>query len=113
MQEALGFSREKADRTAAGSVVDAGGRLYQLFFLHRTGNNLLRILVVSEGRAWRIDLPDFYLEANHVKVGHAVRGPGEPGPIIEVSLESVDEVPAEVPGVFDLVLQWLDIKGKE
>lgn len=116
VQEALGYSAEKADRTAAGSAVDAGGRLYQFFFLHRTENNLLRILVVCEGRAWRIDLPDFYLEANHVKAGHAARGRtanGGTAPIIEVALESVDAIPAEVPQVFDLVLQWLDIKGKE
>lgn len=117
VQEALGFSREKADRTAAGSAVDPDGNLYQFFFLHRTENNLLRILVVQGARAWRIDLPDFYLEANHVQAGRAVRGPkaadGSPGPIIEVALESVDAVPAEVPEVFDLVLQWLDVKGKE
>ena len=116
VQEALGYSGEKADRTAAGSAVDADGRLYQFFFLHRTENNLLRILVVCEGRAWRIDLPDFYLEANHVKAGRAARGgttAGGTAPIIEVALESVDAIPAEVPQVFDLVLQWLDIKGKE
>ncbi|HPF70887.1 MAG TPA: hypothetical protein PLQ13_09470 [Candidatus Krumholzibacteria bacterium] len=117
VQEALGFSAQKSDRTAAGSAVDQDGRLYQFFFLHRTENNLLRILVVQGGRAWRIDLPDFYLEANHVQAGRAVRGPagagGEPGPIIEVALESVDAVPREVPQMFDLVLQWLDVKGKE
>ncbi len=117
VQEALGYSGEKADRTAAGSAVAADGRLYQFFFLHRTENNLLRILVVCDGRAWRIDLPDFYLEANHVKAGHAARGrataDGGTAPIIEVALESVEAIPAEVPQVFDLVLQWLDIKGKE
>ena len=118
IQEALGYSRLKADRTSIGSVVDQDGTLYQLFFLHRTENNLLRILVVVDDRAYRIDLPDFFLEANHVKTGAVSRGAPpadsfDPGPIIEVSLESVDAIPAEVPEIFQLVLGWLDIKGQE
>lgn len=116
--EALGHSAIKADRTSVGSVVDAAGKLYQLYFLHRTENNLLRILVVEGDKAYRIDLPDFYLEANHVKTGRVSRGAPpadsfDPGPIIEVALESVAAIPAEVPVIFDLVLQWLEIKGQE
>lgn len=117
--EALDYSRAKKDRTSSGSAVDEMGRLYQFFFLHRTENNLLRILVVLEDRAYRIDLPDFYLEANHVKTGRVFRGdppeddPFASGPVIEVALESVAAIPDEVPGMFDLVLDWLEIKEKE
>ncbi len=117
--EALGFSRQKADRTSLGSVVDETGKLYQFYFLHRTQNNLLRILVVLGNQAYRIDLPDFYLEANHVQAGRVFRGPSPeddpfaPGPVIEVALESVSEIPAEVPEMFQLVLDWLEIKGQE
>ena len=118
VQEALGYSSLKADRTSVGSVVDESGTLYQFYFLHRTENNLLRILVVVDDQAYRIDLPDFFLEANHVKTGYVSRGlaPADsfaPGPIIEVSLEAVSAIPAEVPEVFDLVLRWLEIKGQE
>lgn len=117
--DALDFSREKADRTSTGSVVDETGKLYQFFFLHRSQNNLLRILVVLGNQAYRIDLPDFYLEANHVQAGRVFRGPAPdddpfaPGPVIEVALESVSEIPGEVPGMFQLVLDWLEIKGQE
>lgn len=117
--EALDYSKVKLDRTSSGSVVDETGKLYQFFFLHRMENNLLRILVVLGNQAYRIDLPDFYLEANHVKAGRVFRGPppeDDPfatGPVIEVALESVSEIPAEVPGMFDLVLGWLEIKGQE
>jgi len=117
--EALDFSRQKADRTSTGSVVDETGKLYQFFFLHRTQNNLLRILVVLGNQAYRIDLPDFYLEANHVKAGRVFRGsppdddPFAPGPVIEVALESVSAIPNEVPDMFQLVLDWLEIKGQE
>lgn len=117
--EALDFSRQKADRTSTGSVVDETGKMYQFFFLHRTQNNLLRILVVLGNQAFRIDLPDFYLEANHVKAGRVFRGPPPaddpfaPGSVIEVALESVMEIPAEVPDMFQLVLDWLEIKGQE
>lgn len=117
--EALDFSRQKADRTSTGSVVDETGKLYQFYFLHRTQNNLLRILVVLGNQAYRIDLPDFYLEANHVKAGRVFRGPPPeddpfaPGSIIEVALESVSSIPNEVPDMFQLVLDWLEIKGQE
>jgi len=117
--EALNFSRQKADRTSTGSVVDENGKMYQFFFLHRTQNNLLRILVVLGNQAYRIDLPDFYLEANHVKAGRVFRGPPPeddpfaPGSVIEVALESVSAIPAEVPDMFQLVLDWLEIKGQE
>jgi hypothetical protein len=117
--EALGYNRQKADRTSIGSVVDENGKLYQFFFLHRMQNNLLRILVVLGNQAYHIDLPDFYLEANHVKAGRVFRGqspeddPFAPGAVIEVALESVDEIPAEVPNMFQLVLDWLEIKGQE
>ncbi len=117
--EALDFSRKKADRTSTGSVVDETGKLYQFYFLHRTENNLLRILVVLGNQAYRIDLPDFYLEANHVRAGRVFRGPPPeddpfaPGSVIEVALESVTEIPAEVPEMFQLVLDWLEIKGQE
>ncbi|PID78582.1 hypothetical protein CSB20_14440 [bacterium DOLZORAL124_64_63] len=117
--EALDFSRAKKDRTSSGSAVDETGRLYQFFFLHRIENNLLRILVVLDDRAYRIDLPDFYLEANHVKAGRVFRGsppeddPFAAGPVIEVALESVAAIPDEVPGMFALVLEWLEIKEKE
>ena len=118
VQEALGYSSLKADRTSVGSVMDESGTLYQFYFLHRIENNLLRILVVVDDRAYRIDLPDFFLEANHVTTGYVSRGqaPADsfaPGPIIEVSLEAVSAIPAEVPEVFDLVLRWLEIKGQE
>jgi|GEM_PF-3053478 len=119
VQEAMGYSQLKADRTSTGSVIDQDGRLYQLFFLHRIENNLLRILVVVGDQAYRIDLPDFYLEANHVKTGGVSRGqpsadqPNAPSPIIEVALESVSAIPTEVPGIFELVLDWLEIKGQE
>jgi len=117
--EALDFNRQKADRTSSGSVVDETGKLYQFYFLHRTQNNLLRILVVLGNQAYRIDLPDFYLEANHVKAGRVFRGnppeddPFAPGPVIEVALESVSTIPTEVPDMFQLVLDWLEIKGQE
>ncbi len=117
--EALDFSRQKADRTSTGSVVDENGKLYEFYFLHRTQNNLLRILVVLGNQAFRIDLPDFYLEANHVKAGRVFRGPPPeddpfaPGGVIEVALESVSAIPAEVPDMFQLVLDWLEIKGQE
>ncbi len=117
--EALDFSAQKADRTSTGSVVDENGKLYQFYFLHRLQNNLLRILVVLGNQAYRIDLPDFYLEANHVKAGRVFRGPPPendpfaPGSVIEVALESVSEIPSEVPDMFQLVLDWLEIKGKE
>ncbi len=117
--EALDFSVLKADRTSTGSVVDETGKLYEFYFLHRIQNNLLRILVVLGNQAYRIDLPDFYLEANHVKAGRVFRGPPPeddpfaPGQVIEVALESVSEIPAEVPDMFQLVLDWLEIKGQE
>ncbi len=117
--EALDYSRQKADRTSTGSAVDENGKLYQFYFLHRTQNNLLRILVVLGSQAYRIDLPDFYLEANHVKAGRVFRGPAPdddpfaPGPVIEVALESVSSIPGEVPDMFQLVLDWLEIKGQE
>lgn len=117
--EALDYSRAKKDRTSSGSAVDEQGRLYQFFFLHRIENNLLRILVVQDDRAYRIDLPDFYLEANHVQAGRVYRGgppeddPFANGPVIEVALESVTAIPDEVPGMFALVLNWLEIKENE
>ncbi len=117
--EALGYNLQKADHTSTGSVVDETGKLYQFYFLHRVQNNLLRILVVLGNQAYLIDLPDFYLEANHVKAGRVFRGPPPaddafaPGPVVEVALESVSEIPAEVPGMFQLVLDWLEIKGQE
>lgn len=117
--EALDYSRAKKDRTSSGSAVDESGRLYQFFFLHRTENNLLRILVVLDESAYRIDLPDFYLEANHVKAGRVFRGdppaddPFANGPVIEVALESVASIPDEVPGMFAMVLDWLEIKEME
>ena len=119
VSEALNFNAQKADRTSIGSVVDETGKLYEFYFLHRVQNNLLRILVVSGNQAYRIDLPDFYLEANHVKAGRVFRGqppaddPFAPGAVIEVALESVTEIPAEVPDMFQLVLDWLEIKGQE
>ncbi len=117
--EALELNSQKADRTSTGSVVDETGKLYQFFFLHRTQNNLLRILVVLGNQAYRIDLPDFYLEANHVQTGRVFRGPPPeddpfaPGPVIEVALESVSAIPNEVPEIFGLVLDWLEIKGRK
>ncbi len=117
--EALDYSAQKIDRTSTGSVVDETGKMYQFYFLHRTQNNLLRILVVLGNQAYRIDLPDFYLEANHVKAGRVFRGPPPeddpfaPGSIIEVALESVSSIPTEVPDMFQLVLDWLEIKGQE
>ncbi len=117
--EALDYSAQKSDRTSTGQVVDENGKLYEFFFLHRVQNNLLRILVVLGNQAYRIDLPDFYLEANHVRSGRVFRGPAPaddpfaPGQVIEVALESVSEIPAEVPDMFQLVLDWLEIKGQE
>ena len=116
---ALDYNAQKKDRTSTGSVVDENGKLYEFYFLHRVQNNLLRILVVLGNQAYLIDLPDFYLEANHVKAGRVFRGPPPeddpfaPGSVIEVALESVSEIPAEVPDMFQLVLDWLEIKGQE
>ncbi len=112
IQNALGYSALKEDLTSTGHVLDEEGNLYKLFFLYRTENNLLRILVVTDRTAYRIDLPDFYLEANHVQKGE-VSFDGGDGGIIEVSLAAVPTIPGEVPGIFEIVLQWLEIKKRD
>jgi len=112
VQTALGYSTLKEDLTSTGQVLDEEGNLYKLFFLYRYENNLLRILVVTDQVAYRIDLPDFYLEANHVQKGEVFFGSAEEG-IIEVSLAAVPMIPTEVPGIFEIVLQWLEIKRRD
>ena len=112
--QALGYDAMKRDRTAAGVMQSPGGTVYTMYFLHRTENDLLRILLVTGETAYRIDLPDLYLEANHVHrggVGYAESGP-DSASIIEVSLAAVPQVPAEVPQLFALVLGWLETKGE-
>jgi len=112
--QALGYDAMKRDRTAAGVMQDPDGTVYRMYFLHRTENDLLRILLVTGETAYRIDLPDLYLEANHVQrggVGYAESGP-DSASIIEVTLAAVPQVPAEVPQLFAMVLGWLETKGE-
>jgi hypothetical protein len=114
VQQALGYNAMKRDRTAAGTLQAPDGTVYRMYFLHRTENNLLRILLVADGRAYRIDLPDLYLEANHVQrggVAYARQG-SDNAAIIEVSLAAVSQIPAEVPELFAMVLGWLEAKGE-
>ena len=114
IQQALNYDAMKRDRTAAGVMQAPDGTVYTMYFLHRTENDLLRILLVTGESAYRIDLPDLYLEANHVQrggVGYAESGP-DSAAIIEVSLAAVPQVPAEVPQLFALVLGWLETKGE-
>ncbi len=113
IQNALEYSALKDDLTSVGQVVDDRGTLYSLFFLYRHENNLLRILVVVGQTAYRIDLPDFYLDAKHVQQGEVFRDRAAEGGIIEVSLAAVPAIPDEVPGIFEIVLQWLEIKRRD
>lgn len=114
VQQALGYSAMKRDRTAAGTMQAPDGTVYRMYFLHRTENNLLRILLVSGDTAYRIDLPDLYLEANHVQRGGVAytRLGSDSAAIIEVSLAAVSQIPVEVPELFAMVLGWLEAKGE-
>ncbi|MFO7653006.1 MAG: hypothetical protein R6X25_04205 [Candidatus Krumholzibacteriia bacterium] len=110
---ALEEDRVKFDRTAVTAFADSSGAIWRAFLLHRSEKDLVRLLLVRDDRAWRLDLPERELAADHVQAGRVVLAGygGDPAPsdapIIEVSLAAVTRVPRPARDGLSLVRGWI------
>ena len=115
VRRALDFDPDK-DKTAK-DIVEYDGDYYELFFLYREDENLLRFIVLRDRTAFYYALPGFVLETTWVQKGSVMYGVPRaegvrPDPI-EISLRPVDTITEELDTIMRIVLSWLEIANDD